>query len=433
MRSAEHPEASERHTISKFRVGAYAAMAFVTLMCAALVGTVGTSSASSAPVEGNGPNGNFWTVPAAPAGSTHGQLLYYNLSFVTQLDGATTWTVAYVSSDASGNPIVVTGTVAVPTAKWTGPGARPIVDFAVGTQGLGVICAPSRAFADGLEYEDPNINAALGKGYAVIISDYQWGGTNNTPVTTYMVGLSEGHTVLDIAKAALQLPPAGLTSASPVIVWGYSQGGGAAVEAGELQPTYAPSVHLIGVAAGGVPGNLPAVGAALDGGEGAGFLFMTIVGFHSAYPSLPYASLMNSAGTTMVANISTQCEGDDLLLYSGQHLSQYTLGGLTEAQVVQDGNWIPDLTLNSPGMPGAHVSVPMFNYAGTEDEIIPPAVENATYANLCATGTVVQSSTLATDHIFGDFEFQGQVLTFIANRVNGATPTNSCLTNSSTL
>ena len=277
------------------------------------------------------------------------------------------------------------------------------------------------------------INADLGAGYAVIVTDYDWAGTTNTPPTGYMVGLGEGHAVLDIAKAALQLPGAGLTAASPVIVAGYSQGGGAALEAGEQWPTYAPSVHLVGISAGGVPGDLPAVGTALDGAFGAGFLFATVLAFHSAYPSLPFTSLINSAGVSLMAALEVQCVGTELLDYTNQQMSQYTVGGLTEAQVVGKGNWIPVLKANSPGLPGAHVNVPMFNYAGSADDIIPPAVENATYANLCATGSVVQALTQPVDHAIGEFSFQSQVLAWEANTFAGGTVTNSCLTNKTAL
>lgn len=412
-----------------------ACLAATSLLGGVLVAAVPPAGAASriVPTLGNGPSGNFWTVPAVPAGAADGQLLYYNMSFVLQLNNVVTWNVAYVSTDASGNKIVVTGTVAVPSEPWTGKGPRPVVDFAAGTQGMDQTCAPSRQLTGGFEYEDPNIQSAISAGYVVVITDYQWGGTTNTPATTYMVGLAEGHAVLDIAKAVLQLPPAAVTSKNPVVVWGYSQGGGAAAEAGEQWPTYAPSVHLVGVAAGGVPGNLVAVGSALDGSVGAGFLFQTILGFHSAYPSLPYASVMNSAGVSLMASLQTQCVATVLLDYQNQHLSQYMVGRLSEQQVVAEGNWIPELEANSPGLPGAHIAVPVFNYAGTQDQIIPPAVENSTYANLCATGTVVQSSTLATDHIFGEYLFQSQVLTFMADRFAGDVPVNSCTTNHSSL
>lgn len=424
------------------RLGAVLALSLPALLLAACstTGSGGSSGSSGAPspyaaaVEGNGPNGSFYDIPTTvPTGTLPGQLLYYVQDNSSQLPNSNDWTVAYVSTTATGTPVVVTGTVAVPTAAWTGTGLRPIVDYAVGTQGLGQSCAPSKEFQSGEEYEDPNINAALGAGYAVVITDYQWSGTTDTPPPAYVVGLAEGHDVLDMAKVGPQIPGSGLSFAAPVVVWGYSQGGGAAAEAGELWKSYAPSVNLIGVAAGGVPGNLVQVGEALNGQLGAAFLFDSIVGFHSAYPSLPFDSLLTAAGQTAINTLETQCVFTQLSDYAFQTIGQYSVGDLTVAQAIAQGNWTEDLNANSPGLPGAHIPVPVFNYRGDIDEIIPTTVEDATYANLCATGTVVQAATYPGEHLLTDYEAQSDVLSFIANLLAGKTPVNSCTTNATSL
>ena len=43
---------------------------------------------------------------------------------------------------------------------------------------------------------------------------------------TYIVGKSEGHTVIDAVGAATRLPATGLAAGGPVASSGYSQGGG---------------------------------------------------------------------------------------------------------------------------------------------------------------------------------------------------------------
>ena len=57
--------------------------------------------------------------------------------------------VRYASRDRSGAPIAVTGTVLVPPVPWFGPGQRPLIGYAAGTQGMGDQCAPSRQLAAG--------------------------------------------------------------------------------------------------------------------------------------------------------------------------------------------------------------------------------------------------------------------------------------------
>ncbi len=421
------------------RTAAGALGAAVLAMVAAACGTPSpfppTPNPYTAPSQGNGPNGSFYAIPPVPSGTLNGQLLYYVPATSGQINNANLWTVAYASTDAVGAPDVVTGTVVVPTAAWSGSGPRPIVSYAVGTQGLGSDCAPSKMLVSGLEYEDPNINAAVAAGYAVAVTDYQWGGTTNTPPLQYMVGLSAGHAVLDMARVAPQIPNSGLSLGAPVIVWGYSQGGNAAGMAGQLWKTYQPSVNLIGVAAGGVPGDLPAVGISLDGGAFAGFELATVVGFHAAYPDLPFTSLMNATGSAAVTQATQhgECVGNDVTDYAGKSLTNYTVGGTTITQALALGNWTPDLLANSPGNPGSSIAVPVYNFRGLIDEIIPTTVEDGVYANWCKDGTVVQAATYPGDHALTIFEGQSDVLTFISNRLAGKTPVNSCTTNPSSL
>lgn len=381
-----------------------------------------------AAVEGAGPNGSFYDIPSVPAGAVPGQVLYYEpeSADTAAFPNTDDWIVAYVSTDSSGNPDVVTGTVIVPTAAWTGSGPRPVVDYAPGTQGLGQSCAPSELFPSNGEYESINADAAVNDGYAVLMTDYQWSGTTDTPPPTYVAGISEGHAVLDMARTGAQIPGSGLDFDAPTVVWGYSQGGGAATWAGQLWPSYEPGVNLVGVAAGGVPGNLIDVGESLNGGAFAGLAGDAIIGMASAYPDLPFASLMNSAGQQLVQELETGCVGANIADGAGVDISSLTVGNLTIQQLLAEGNWTPDLLANSPGQPGATISVPTYMYRGDVDEIIPTSVEDQVYATLCADGSVIQSATYAGEHALTLLEAQSDVLTFIAQRLAGDTPTDSC-------
>lgn len=418
--------------------------AAVVLAACATTGSGGSGTGSGAApqpdpypaaVEGPGPNGSFYDVPAVPSGAVPGQLLYYEPApgDTSSLPGTTDWMVAYVSSTSQGNLDVVTGTVAVPTAPWIGSGPRPVVDYAVGTQGLGQSCAPSKLFATGGEYESININSTLAKGYAVVATDYQWSGTTDTPPPTYVAGISEGHAVLDMARVGPQIPGSTLEFSAPVVVWGYSQGGGAATWAGQLWPSYEPQVHVVGVAAGGVPGNLVTVGESLNGSAFAGLAGAAIIGMVSAYPDLPFASLLNSTGQKVVGELDTGCVGTDIVDGAGVNISSLTVGGQTIQQLLALGHWRQDLLANSPGQPGATISVPTYMYRGDVDEIIPTGVEDQVYATLCADGAVIQSATYFGEHALTLFEAQSNVLQFIAQRFSGSTPVDSCAGDPTTL
>jgi hypothetical protein len=222
------------------------------LLLAVPAALVLASSAVATPVEG--PAGSaFYTPPSPiPAGSM-GELIWYRPASVNlnvPLPSVKAWSVLYQSSNQQGQPDPVTGTVIVPSAPWpTGP--RPVVTVGIGTQGLAQSCAPSLQMAAGTEYDAGAIIDSLRAGYAIAITDYQ--GYTNGATPTYIDGRSEGQAVLDIVRAARELPGAGISASAPTIAWGYSQGGQAAGWAGELQTSYAPDVNLAGVAAGGVP------------------------------------------------------------------------------------------------------------------------------------------------------------------------------------
>ena len=212
-----------------------AGVAAVAAACAAIAPT-----ALAAPVPG--PSGNaFYSPPSSvPVAGSPGELIWYRPAPVKLGAGAPAakaWTVLYRSSDSRGTSNFVTGTVLVPAAAANG--ARPLVAFAPGTQGLAKSCAPSRQLVAGTEYESPNVALGLSKGYALAVTDYA--GYTNGDTPTYLAGPSEGHATLDILRAARQLPGANLPPSGPIAIWGYSQGGQAAGFAGEQARPTPPS------------------------------------------------------------------------------------------------------------------------------------------------------------------------------------------------
>ena len=179
------------------------------------------------------------------------------------------------------------------------------ITVGVGTRGLGQDCAPSYSLTQGTDYEASTITAALNKGYAVAVTDYQ--GMGLPGPHTYMVGKALGHAVLDMARAAERLPGSGLSSSTPVGILGYSEGGAAAGWAAELAPSYAPDLNLKGVAMGGVPADLLQVASMLDGSAFLSFELMTAVGYNKAYPELNLNSYLNAAGKDLLATAIDTC------------------------------------------------------------------------------------------------------------------------------
>src|SRR5690606_31357591 len=181
-----------------------------------------------------------------------------------------------------GAPNLVTGTVIVPSAAWSGSGARPVVNYAVGTHGLAQKCAPSMQLAAGSDYESANISAAVNEGYAVLVTDNPGYTTGDRP--TYLAGKAQAHALLDLFTAATQLPDAGIGAASKTAIWGYSQGGQTSSTAGEVQRSYAPDMNLVGIAAGSTPADFISTAEYLNASTGASFLLQAVIGLAEQYP-----------------------------------------------------------------------------------------------------------------------------------------------------
>jgi hypothetical protein len=411
------------------------AVSLVALSCA---GSAGAQPAGAVKTSGPvlGPSGTaFYTPPSPLPSGPHGTLIWYQPETLGSgvSKGANAWAVLYKSSTASqslspteaGAADAVTGTVIVPTAAWTGPGARPVVTFDVGTQGMGVNCSASKELAAGTEYDSVGISAALAAGYAVVATDYQ--GYTNGSTHTYVVGQSAGHATLDILEAATQVPGSGLSAADPVGIWGYSEGGQAAAWAAQEQPSYLPGAHVIGVAAGGVPTDLKVTATGLNGAVGSSFLFDAVIGFHTAYPNLPYNSLINPAGKTAFAAITApnECVFNELASYGFQNIDQYTVNSEQLAQLIAIPAWSAALDANQLG--NMSFPEPLYTYHAFADEIVPTPTENQLITDYCNLHMTVQTNVYyLADHITADYEAVPDVINFFKARVSGSAPVDNC-------
>ncbi|WP_227983606.1 lipase family protein [Nocardia spumae] len=167
---------------------------------------------------------------------------------------AETRLITYVSDDARGRPIVVSGTVAVPKSP-APEGGWPVLSWAHGTTGYADICAPSADTADGPDHDylgpvSRILDTWVAKGYAVVQTDYEGLGTPGGH--PYINGAGEANTVTDIVRAARNLDP---SIGKRWVVAGHSQGGQAALFTAQNGGARAPELELKGavaIAPGGV-------------------------------------------------------------------------------------------------------------------------------------------------------------------------------------
>ncbi|GIH70895.1 lipase family protein [Sphaerimonospora thailandensis] len=327
------------------------------------------------------------------------------------------WHLRYRSTSATGAANIVSGTLLVPRSAHS-LGKRPIAGYAVGTHGMGDQCAPSAAMARGTEAELAIISLMLLKGWAVAVTDYEGLGTPGDH--TYMVGVSQGHAVLDSIRAAARVPGAGLSANAPVVVMGYSQGGASAGWAAQLQPSYAPELRLKGVAAGGVPADLLAVGEHLDGTADFGLAAAAGAGLDAAYPELSLNSHLTPEGAALFAEARNACVADLRDRLAGRRLAE-----LTTTDVMHLPEWQARLQENRLG--ASMPRVPMFLYHAKGDEIIPYGVGRTLRDEYCAGGAKVLWAGLpAGSHVLGAVEGAPLAVGWLASRVLGLPVVDNC-------
>lgn len=337
---------------------------------------------------------------------------------------AQAWQVLYRSTDATGAPNAVTGTVLVP--RGVDPATAPIVGFGPGTHGPAFRCAPSLMVAVGGFYEQPAVDAMLRRGWAVALTDYE--GYHPDPATTYMTGPAMGHALLDVVRAAQRLPDAGLSPTAEVALRGYSQGGGAALWAGQLHPAYAPELDLVGVAAGGVPADLVQVGLPLDGADGYGFFLATLLGMDHAYADVDLASHLNDAGRAAVERMEAGTCVLELILELGGHtLADHTTTNPLTAAL------LGHIVESKLGQAGATVDVPVFQYHEVADGLVAPGQAATLRATYCQQGVAHTWRTYDTAgatglirHVNLVYRANDDVDRFLADRLAGAPATSTC-------
>lgn len=358
----------------------------------------------------------FYTPPSPLPAGQHGDIIWCR-QVASPAAGSTAWQVLYLSSTVTGAPTVVSGTVLVPSAPYRG--TRPVTAYASGTQGWGDQCAPSREMASASFDEQFAVDNLLAKGWAVAVTDYPGLGTPGDE--DYTVGIAEGHAVLDALRAASLLPGAGLSGSAAMAVEGYSQGGGAAGWAAQLQPGYAPGLHLTGVAMGGTPANLQAVAANIDGSAFFAFLGGAAIGFNAAYPSLDLSGELTPKGQAALGQLDTMCQIPALARYAGKRIEDYTVGGINP---ITQPQWEAALDANNLGT--MKPQVPLLQYHGLIDEVIPYSVEKALHSQYCAMGVTTKLSGYPGDHVLTQVEAQGEVVSWISARLAGTPAPSNC-------
>src|SRR4051794_38782139 len=286
--------------------------ASLVLMLAAVVVATTAAVPAAAKVR-TGPAGDAFYKPPSPLPSgKHGTPIWARgVTNGAKLTSASSnRVVLYRSTGVDGKPVAVSGLVSIPKGK-TPKGGWPVVTWAHGTSGIADECAPSRDTASNPahlfnSYIYPLLNSWLKRGYAVVRTDYEGLGTPGDH--PYLVGDSEGRSVLDMVRAARRVDP---SLGKRVVIAGHSQGGQAALFAARLAPRWTPELQIRGTIAFAPASHLseqiPITRSLKDPSPLTGFAVMIARGVQLAQPSLDIPSLFTDRTAALYHFVGERC------------------------------------------------------------------------------------------------------------------------------
>ncbi|WP_018658430.1 lipase family protein [Actinomadura flavalba] len=409
------------HPVRRRRVSRLVQAAVLAFGTAAAV--LPATSASAAPEPVLPQDDPFYQPPSPLPAGKPGDVIRSRQAKFALAPSVKSWQVLYRSEDAKGAPTAVSGTVLVPDKPWTGKGKRPVVSYTVGTRGIGDQCAPSYTMTTGLDYEQFTINDLVNKGWAVVVTDMQGLGTPGPH--PYIVGRAAGRNALDVVRAAQRLPEAGLDPAGPVAVAGYSQGGSTAGWAAELAGSYAPELNLKGVSAGGVPADPVAMGKFLDGGLGAGLMFMAGLGFDAAYPELNIDGALNDAGKKLKQDFQNLClVSFDVVPALGATVFR-RIADFSTRDILNDPAWKARFNENKLGT--VKPTVPVFQSHAFVDQLVGFEQGDALHRDWCKLGTNLTWKTYgAAEHATGFLRAWPDAVNFLTDRFQDKPAKSNC-------
>ena len=369
----------------------------------------------------------------------HGDLIWAT-EIKTEIPGARAWRVLYRSTDIKDVAVPVSGLVIAPAGKRPGKG-RPVVSYAHGTAGIARNCAPSMVdnpakdasfyfFPDSCDQMDsgiPGLTLMLAAGYVVAATDYS--GLGAPGFHQYLVGPTAARNVLDLVVVAQQIPQAG--AGKLAVVFGWSEGGQAAVWAGQIADYVAGSAEILGAAALAPVNALEQIkieAQVLASGKKLPPMtnVETIMAQYAStvvFPELKLSDVLTPFGIEFIKETSKcQCSK-----HMGQSLAymEALKGPATRPDPQNQAAWMKRSEQMALG--NVPAKVPIAVYQGDEDPTIFPAATEAYVKKACASGTTITYSHYAdTDHLRIPGRAQADFLNWIADRFSGKPAPSSC-------
>lgn len=380
-------------------------------LCAASAFGISLLAAASA-------HAGFYDVSSADLRGEPGSVIRFEVKDLAP-PGATVFRFVYRSTDPGGRPVAVSG-IAIRPEGPTPHGGREVVAWAHATTGAARACAPS--LLDQGYGEIPGLSELLSRGYAVVATDYPGLGTAGPH--PYLIGDSEGRAVLDSVRALAGIPDIG--AGKRFVVWGHSQGGQAALFAGQLAERYAPDLRLLGIATAAPATELGQLFEDdLTSAAGKILTALTLYAWHQLY-GFPLEAAVEPGTIPEVARIGKVCiqtlMGDLSDLEAERPLQHRFL----KINPAKDPPWAEVTARNVPGQ--ERIGAPVFIAQGLSDTVVDPPVTEEFVRILCAKGTPVHLVRFpGATHMAIPARSAREAIEWISRRFEGIAPPSDCV------
>jgi predicted esterase len=285
--------------------------------------------------------------------------------------------ILYHSRTSTGRDIAASGVVLVPQGI-PPAGGWPVVVDAHGSSGIGRDCAPS-LMRD--LYHGNQMLQFVRRSWAVVAPDYAGMGT--TGKVEFVNASAEANDVIDALRAAAQALP---VLSHRWVLWGHSQGGGAALAVAQRQAGRPEPGYLGAVITSPAADLLQAVSHAATSPGLGGFLALIARGAAESDPRIDPGRVLTSAAVERLGVTRAGCLGVVTAVYAG----------LTGPALVRPGYLTAShlagyLARNSTGR--QPVAGPILLLQGDADVVITRAATDQIAASLCDTGAAIDYRT----------------------------------------
>jgi hypothetical protein len=332
--------------------------------------------------------------------------------------------VLYRTTGELGQPTVTVATIIRPQVH---PGPTKILSYQTAYDALGAQCDPSYTLRGGnpsnsiSKSEEQVILAYVAAGDTVVVPDYE--GVR----LDWIAGQESGYGTLDGIRATEKVLHARAKSTRVAMI-GYSGGSVATEFASELAHAYAPKLHIVGVAEGGIPVDLFHNVRYINGSAGwSGVIPATLVALARSF-RIDVTEFLSGYGRRVANQVKHECIGNFFGAYPGltyqkllrrKHRDIFKIPTLVKA--------IDLLIMSRSGTPKGPLFIGVGDADGRGDGVMVTKDDEALAHTYCKRGVSVDFNVYTGDaHSQAAVPFELGAARFLTDRLQGKRVPNNC-------